>query len=119
MAEGDTAAPQRHRGRDLTTGSIGRTLLLFALPTLGSNVLQSLNGSINAIWVGRFLGEDALAATSNANLVLFLMLAAGFGFGLAATILVGQNMGKRDIEAARRAMGTAVGLFVIVSTLIS
>ncbi len=120
MARGREAGQgQAHRGRDLTTGAIGPTLLLFALPTLGSNVLQSLNGSINAIWVGRFLGEDALAATSNANLVLFLMLAAVFGFGLAATILVGQNMGRRDIEAARRAMGTAVGLFAIVSTLIS
>ncbi len=119
MADGGGTTKAGHRGRDLTTGSIGRTLLLFALPTLGSNVLQSLNGSINAIWVGRFLGENALAATSNANLVLFLMLAAVFGFGLAATILVGQNMGRRDIEAARRAMGTAVGLFTITATLIS
>lgn len=120
MARGKEAEQgQRHGGRDLTTGAIGPTLLLFALPTLGSNVLQSLNGSINAIWVGRFLGEDALAATSNANLVLFLMLAAVFGFGLAATIMVGQNMGRRDIEAARRAMGTAVGLFTIASTLIA
>jgi len=118
MADGERAGkPVRPHGRDLTSGPIARTLLLFALPTLGSNVLQSLNGSINAIWVGRFLGEDALAATSNANLVLFLMLAAVFGFGLAATILVGQNMGKRDIEGARRALGTAVGLFAIVSTI--
>src|ERR1700744_5914845 len=115
MADGDGTTKAGHRGRDLTTGSIGRTLLLFALPTLGSNVLQSLNGSINAIWVGRFLGENALAATSNANLVLFLMLAAIFGFGMAATILVGQNMGRRDVEGVRRAMGTAVGMFTILS----
>ncbi len=121
MADSE-AAPTRgqaHGGRDLTSGPIARTLLLFALPTLGSNVLQSLNGSINAIWVGRFLGEDALAATSNANLVMFLMFSAIFGFGLAATIMVGQNMGRRDIEAARRALGTAVGLFAIASTGIS
>src|ERR1700761_7743698 len=110
MAEGDTAAPQRHRGRDLTTGSIGRTLLLFALPTLGSNILQSLNGSINSIWVGRFLGESALAATSNANIIMFLMFSAVFGFGMAATILIGQSVGRRDIEAARRAFGSAIGL---------
>ena len=69
--------------RDLTTGPISRTLLLFALPTLGSNILQALNGSINTIWVGRFLGEDALAATSNANLVMFLMFSAVFGFGFS------------------------------------
>lgn len=96
--------------RDLTQGDVGRTLLLFALPTLGSNILQSLNGSINSIWVGRFLGESALAATSNANIIMFLMFSAVFGFGMAATILVGQAMGRRDVEAARRAFGSAIGL---------
>jgi putative MATE family efflux protein len=113
------ASPRAQGGRDLTTGPIARTLVLFALPTLGTNILQSLNGSVNSIWVGRFLGESALAATSNANLVMFLMLAAVFGFGIAATILVGQNMGRRDIEAARRVMGTAVGSFAILSLLVS
>ena len=101
--------------RDLTSGPIGPTLLAFALPTLASSVLQSLNGSINTIWVGRFLGEGALAATSNANIILFLMSAAVFGFGMAATILVGQSVGRRDIEAARRVAGGAVGLFVLIS----
>ncbi|HEY0314782.1 MAG TPA: MATE family efflux transporter [Sphingomonas sp.] len=118
-APAPAASPRGHGGRDLTSGPIARTLLLFALPTLGTNILQSLNGSINSIWVGRFLGEDALAATSNSNLVMFLMLAAVFGFGIAATIMVGQNMGRRDIEAVRRVMGTAVGSFVILSVLIS
>ena len=88
------AKPQR----DLTTGPIGRTLLLFALPTLGSSVLQSVNGSINAIWIGRLLGERALAATTNASLVMFLLISAVFGFGMAATILIGQAMGRRDID---------------------
>jgi putative MATE family efflux protein len=96
--------------RDLTRGPIARTLLAFALPTLGSNILQSLNGSINAIWVGRFLGEGALAATSNANIIMFLTFGAVFGFGMAATILVGQAFGRGDPEAARRAFGSAIGL---------
>lgn len=107
--------------RDLTTGPIGSALLLFALPTLASNVLQSLNGSINTIWVGRFLGEGALAATSNANIIMFLMFGAVFGFGMAATIIVGQSWGRRDVDAARRAFGSAIGLVlagsIIVGTL--
>ena len=105
--------------RDLLTGPIGPTLLAFALPTLGSNILQSLNGSINAIWVGRFLGETALAATSNANIIMFLMFGAVFGFGMAATILIGQAWGRRDVEAARRAFGTALGLVFLVSLVVA
>ena len=104
------AAPSKPGAHDLTTGPIGKTLILFALPTMASNILQSLNGSINAVWVGRFLGESALAATSNANNIMFLMFAAVFGFGMAATILVGQSFGRRDIDGARRAFGSAVGL---------
>src|SRR6185503_5308979 len=64
------AAPKRG---DLTQGPIGKTLLAFALPTLASSIIQSLNGTINAICVGRLIGEDALAATSNANMVMFLL----------------------------------------------
>ena len=96
----------------LTQGPIGTTLLAFALPTLASSILQSLNGSINAIWVGRFLGEKALAATSNANLVMFLLMAFVFGFGMAATVLIGQASGRRDVDGARRVVGTALGAFV-------
>jgi len=119
MADATKPAAGPARGRDLTQGPITRTLLAFALPTLGSNVLQSLNGSINSVWVGRFLGEGALAATTNANLVMFLMFSLGFGFGMAATILVGQSMGARDLTGARRAMGTAIGLFGLSSVAIA
>ncbi len=112
------AQPPKGR-RDLTVGPIGATLLTFALPTLASNILQSLNGSINSIWVGRFLGEGALAATSNANIIMFLMFSAVFGFGMAATILIGQSMGRRDVEAARRAFGSAVGMVVGGAVLIA
>ena len=100
--------------RDLTQGPIGKTLLVFAVPTLVSSIIQSLNGSINAIWVGRFLGEEALAATSNANLVTFLLMAFVFGFGMAATVMIGQAFGRHDVVGARRTLGTAVGGFLPV-----
>lgn len=106
-------------GRDLTTGPINRTLLLFALPTLATNVLQSLNGSVNAIWIGNILGPEALAASSNATLIMFLMYAALFGFGMAATILVGQAYGRKDIESVRRTVGSAAGLFMTLAVVIA
>lgn len=100
---------------NLTHGPIGRTLLLFALPTLASNILQSLNGSINAIWVGRFLGEEALAATANANIIMFLMFSIVFGFGMASTVVIAQSLGRRDVDTARRAFGSAVGFCFLLS----
>ena len=111
--------PGRPGQRDLTTGSIGKALLIFALPTLASNVLQTLNGSINTIWVGRFLGESAVAATSNVNIIMFLAFGAVFGFGMAATILIGQSYGRRDIDGARRAFGSAIGMMLIGSVVVA
>ena len=105
--------------RDLTTGPIARTLLVFAIPTLISSVLQSLNGSINSIWIGRFLGEEALASTVTANLVMFLLMAFVFGFAMAATVMIGQSFGAGSIDQARRAMGTAIGGFLPVAIIIS
>ena len=106
------AAP---RNRDLISGPILKTLVLFSAPTLASNILQSLNGSINSIWVGRLLGEGALAATANANVVMFLVFSAAFGFGMAATVKIGQAFGARDVLAARRTFGSAIGFCVIIS----
>lgn len=104
---------------DLTRGNIAPTLLKFALPTLASSILQSLNGTINAIWVGRFLGEGALAATSNANMVMFLLTAFVFGFGMASTILIGQAWGRKDVDDARRVFGTAIGGFALIAVAIA
>ena len=108
----DAGKPKRG---DLTQGPISSTLLRFALPTLASSIIQSLNGTVNAIWVGRFLGEDALAATSNANMVMFLLISFVFGFGMAATILVGQAFGRKDVEQARRVVGTTAGGFLLIT----
>src|SRR3954464_2764523 len=114
------AGARRGLGRgDLTQGPIARTLLAFALPTLASSILQSLNGTINAIWVGRFLGEGALAASSNANMVMFLLTAFVFGFGMASTILIGQYWGRKDVAAARRVFGTAAGSFALLTITIA
>src|SRR3546814_20868 len=63
--------------------------------------------------------NSALAATANANIIMFLMFGAFFGFGMAATVLIGQSMGRGDIDAARRATGGVIGLALIFSVVIA
>ena len=109
----------RHGMRDLTSGPVMRTMLAFSVPTLASNLLQSLNGTINSIWVGRLIGTSALAATVNANMVMFLIFAAVFGFGMAATVRMGQAFGAGQIDQARRTFGSAVGLCVGLAAIVA
>jgi putative MATE family efflux protein len=105
--------------RDLTVGPVTKTLFLFALPSLGVNILQSLNGTINSIWIGQYLGKAAMAASANAGFVIFLMFSALFGFSMATTILIGQYMGRRDIESVRRTIGSAISIFVLAGLLVA
>jgi len=105
--------------RALTEGSLSRGLFLFALPILCGNVLQTLNGSVNSVWVGQFLGEASLAATSNANTVMFLLLGGVFGLSMAATILVGQNIGAGNLQEAKRVVGTSATFFAALSAVMS
>jgi hypothetical protein len=104
-----------HNSRALVEGSLSRGLLLFTLPILCGNVLQTVNGSVNSVWVGQFLGEAALAATYNANTVMFLLLGGVFGLAMAATILVGQNIGAGRLYEAKRVVGTSATFFALLS----
>ncbi|HEY7638865.1 MAG TPA: MATE family efflux transporter [Steroidobacteraceae bacterium] len=103
------------KAMDLTQGPITRTLIAFTLPTLGSNVLQSLNASVNAVWVGHFLGEAPLTATTNSNMVLFLLMAAVFGVVIATGIMVGQSIGAKNLQQAKRVVGSSAVFIVLLS----
>jgi putative MATE family efflux protein len=102
---------QRLAPASLVEGPIGRTLVMFSLPILASSVLQSLNASINAAWIGHLLGARALTASANANSLLFFLLSISFGLSLAATILIGQSLGARDLARTKRVMGTSFLFF--------
>ena len=114
-SEQSATGPARGHRRDLTQGPIGRTLIAFALPVLGSNVVQTLSASVNTAWVSHLLGEAALTASANAGQVFFLMVGMVFGISMVANVMVGQAIGAGDEAAARRVVGTCTVFFVIAS----
>lgn len=103
----------------LTSGPVAKNLFLFTLPILFGNVLQSLNGSVNAIWIGHFLGDAALTAAANANTILFFLISGVFGIGMAASILVGQSMGASNVDYAKRVFGTSLVFFIALSLVVA
>ena len=119
MSDSIPTAPVKKGRPTFTEGPVGKTLVMFSLPILASNVLQSLNASINAIWVGQLLGEKALTASANANSILFLLLGLVFGVGMAANVLIGQSLGAKDVEQAKRAVGTSLLFFLVVSVVMA
>ena len=103
----------------LTEGPIPRALLFFSLPILFGNVLQSLNGSVNAVWIGKYLGEAAFAAAGNANVIMFMLFGAIFGFSMATTVMVAQCVGAKDWPQARRVVGSSATFFLCLSLVLA
>ena len=103
----------------MAEGPIAATLLSLFVPILLGNVLQTLNGSINAMWVGRYLGAAALVATANANAVMSFAVSLTMGIGAAAAISIGQNLGARNVGEAKRIVGTSATFFLALAVLIA
>jgi putative MATE family efflux protein len=122
MSDSELSAPPTrapHVRRDLTEGPIARTLIMFSLPMLGTNVLQSLNLTINQFWVSHLLGVTAITAIGNANVLTMLTLGAIFGATMAANILIAQSVGAGDLRMVKRVMGTAISFFFVLSAVLA
>src|SRR5579863_7956391 len=75
-----------------------QSLLVFLVPLMLSNALQSLSQTIGFIYLGRLLGPHALAAAGNLFPIIFLMVSFLLGIGSASSILIGQAHGAGDTE---------------------
>lgn len=84
--------------KDLTQGSITKTLLLFAMPMIAGDLLQQFYNIADTLIVGRFLGAEALAAVgSSYTLMTFLtsiLLGLSMGSGAVFSIHYGEKMKK-------------------------
>jgi putative MATE family efflux protein len=97
-------------GRDLTTGSIPRHMVAFALPMLLGSFLQTAYSFVNAIWVGQYLGTAALAAVTVSFPIVFVLFAIGMGLTLATNILVSQSFGAQRMDELKRTVDSSTVL---------
>lgn len=100
---------------DLTEGSPGKSLLMFALPMILGNLFQQFYNMADSMIVGNFVGEDALAAVgaSYALTNVFIMIAIGGGNG--ASVLTSQYLGSRQHGKMKTSISTALLTFLAVS----
>jgi len=114
MDSEESSPTHAHGGRDLTTGSIPRQLVTFALPLLAGSAIQCAYTLVNRIWVGQFLGPEALAAITVTMQVTFVLVALANGLTMGSSILVSQFVGARNWEAVRRVVQSSVLLILIL-----
>jgi putative MATE family efflux protein len=109
-AEG-VAPPVAKPGADtMAKRPLWKTFVFFLAPMLLSNILQSLSGTLNNVYLGQMLGVGALAAVSSFFPVMFFFIAFTIGLGAGASVLIGQAWGARDVEKARAVAGTTLAV---------
>ena len=94
--------------RDLTKGPIGRSLLLFALPVLGSGVVQQLYSTVDLLFVGNVLGTHATASLGISTLLVTCVIGLFMGISVGANVVVSRLFGSGDLGAVSRATSTAL-----------
>lgn len=108
-----------NHGVDLTEGNILKHMIKFSLPMLAGNALQVLYNTVDSIWVGRFLGKEALGAVSVSFPIIFLLVSIVMGFGMATTVLVSQYAGAKDWDMVKRTVNNSTALIGIGGIIIS
>ncbi len=92
--------------KDLTEGKEGKLILSFALPMLYANVFQQMYNIIDSIIIGRFLGNEALAAVGASFPLIFTLVSFVIGIATGATIIIAQYFGAKEISMVKKAMET-------------
>ena len=105
--------------RDLTKGSISRSLLLFALPMIAGNLLQQLYNIADTLIVGRVLGKNALAAVGSSYTLMTFLTSVFLGLSMGSGALFSIYKGKGEAENLKLAVAHAFGLILTVTVLLN
>ena len=89
---------------DLTRGSITGKLLKFALPLMIGNLLQQFYNLADTFIVGRYIGEDALAAVGSSYTLMSFLTSVILGLCMGSSAYFAMQYGSRDFVRLRRGM---------------
>ena len=104
--------------KDMTLGSPWKRIMEFSIPMLLGNVAQQLYNTADSIIVGKYVGDNALAAVGSASPILNLLLALFVGISTGAGIVVSQSFGARDRKGMTESIGNCIVLSVIATVII-
>lgn len=99
-------------------GSLLRRIVLFALPLIGSGVVQQSFNSVDVAVVGQYVGDHALAAVGANGPVISLIVTLFMGIALGANVVISRYMGASDTDGVRRAVATQAVVAAVCSVIL-
>ncbi|RKH16216.1 MATE family efflux transporter [Corallococcus sp. CA047B] len=103
---------------DLTRLPLRRAIFLLAVPMVLEMLMESVFAVVDVAFVGR-LGAEAVATVGLTESILTIIYAAGMGLSIGATAMVARRIGEKDSERAARTAVQAIGLGVMLSTVLA
>ncbi|MCQ2538878.1 MAG: MATE family efflux transporter [Acetatifactor sp.] len=94
--------------KDLTVGEPKKVLWLFCLPLFGSVIFQQLYNIADSFVVGKFVGENALAAVGNSYEITLIFIAFGFGCNIGCSVIVSRLFGTKEYGLMKTAVYTSL-----------
>ena len=103
---------------DLTKGTPWKGIVMFTLPMLIGNIAQQLYNTVDSIVVGKYIGDNALAAVGSAGPILNLLLVLFIGISTGANIMVSQYFGAKNREGLSHTIGNCITVTAISCVLL-
>lgn len=97
----------------------GKTLLRFAVPIIIGNLFQQFYNMVDSVIVGRFVGEEALAAVGASYAVTNVFIAIAIGGGIGSSVVISQYYGARQTGKMKTSVSTALVNFAAVGLFLS
>lgn len=94
--------------KDLTVGEPEKVLWQFCLPLFGSIIFQQLYNIADSFVVGKFVGENALAAVGNSYEITLIFIAFAFGCNIGCSVIVSRLFGTKEYGEMKTAVYTSL-----------
>lgn len=107
-----------NKTNDFTEGSILTGLFLFALPLLGTSLIQQLYNTVDLVFVGNIVGKEASAAVGSTSLLINCIIGFFNGMGAGVGVITAQFFGAKEDKNVKQTIHTAAGLTVLLSVVV-
>lgn len=105
--------------KDMTVGKPTKMIINFTIPIFIGNVFQQFYSMADTIIVGKFVGNNALAAVGSVGTIMFLILGFLMGLTMGFTVMTAQRFGAMDMRGMRKTVGSACVLSMFISVIMT
>lgn len=104
---------------DFLQGPMIRSLIIFAVPILISNIFQQLYNMADTMIVGNYLGDSSLAAMGACSSIYDLLVGFGLGIGNGLAVVTARSYGAGNMKYLKKSVALSIGIGVISSLVIT